>query len=429
MAYPRFRGSEIWWRRLGRRIAVIALGFTIIMFVISLTSDSRRKGIDSNPPSTASDSDLVHLTLLTNAKNRGAVCLDGSSPGYHLQKGFGSGSNNWLLHIEGGGWCKSVLSCSSRKTTRLGSSNYMEHQVPFSGIFSHELSQNPDFYNWNKVKIRYCDGGSFSGNSEYKPQNGTILFFRGRLIWQAIMDELLSLGLVNASQALLTGCSAGGLATLIHCDDFQARLPKSANVKCLADGSLFLDKEDVTGRRTMRSFYHDVVNLQGIEKSLRTDCVSHMEPSQCFFPKQIIENIKTPLFIVHSAYDVWQIQHILVPDAADPHNQWFKCKMDIRDCSSDQIKRLHGFRNAMLDALSLFQHKKDWGLFISSCFIHCQTWMTSTWHSPHSPRINNKTIAEAVGDWYFNRREVKLVDCPYPCNPTCCNIVFSILGE
>ena len=28
------------------------------------------------------------------------VCLDGSSPGYHLQKGFGSGSNNWLLHIE-----------------------------------------------------------------------------------------------------------------------------------------------------------------------------------------------------------------------------------------------------------------------------------------------------------------------------------------
>lgn len=72
MAYPRFRGTEIWWRRLGRRIAVIALGFTIIVFVISLTSDSKRKGIDSNPPSTVSDSDLVHLTLLTNAKDRGA---------------------------------------------------------------------------------------------------------------------------------------------------------------------------------------------------------------------------------------------------------------------------------------------------------------------------------------------------------------------
>jgi hypothetical protein len=23
-----------------------------------------------------------------------------------------------------------------------------------------------DFYNWNKVKVRYCDGGSFSGKVE-----------------------------------------------------------------------------------------------------------------------------------------------------------------------------------------------------------------------------------------------------------------------
>ena len=29
-----------------------------------------------------------------------AVCLDGSLPGYHFRKGFGSGSNSWLLHIE-----------------------------------------------------------------------------------------------------------------------------------------------------------------------------------------------------------------------------------------------------------------------------------------------------------------------------------------
>ena len=29
-----------------------------------------------------------------------AVCLDGSIPGYHFLKGFGSGSENWLLHIE-----------------------------------------------------------------------------------------------------------------------------------------------------------------------------------------------------------------------------------------------------------------------------------------------------------------------------------------
>lgn len=25
---------------------------------------------------------------------------------------------------------------------------------------------NPDFYNWNRVKVRYCDGASFTGDVE-----------------------------------------------------------------------------------------------------------------------------------------------------------------------------------------------------------------------------------------------------------------------
>nr|GMD85938.1 Pectin acetylesterase 12 [Ipomoea batatas] len=29
---------------------------------------------------------------------------------------------------------------------------------------SNNPEQNPDFYNWNKVMIRYCDGSSFTGD-------------------------------------------------------------------------------------------------------------------------------------------------------------------------------------------------------------------------------------------------------------------------
>ena len=29
-----------------------------------------------------------------------AVCLDGSPPAYHFDKGFGAGINNWLVHID-----------------------------------------------------------------------------------------------------------------------------------------------------------------------------------------------------------------------------------------------------------------------------------------------------------------------------------------
>ncbi|KAL2934324.1 Pectin acetylesterase 5 [Bienertia sinuspersici] len=65
--------------------------------------------------------------------------------------------------------------------------------------------------------------------------------FIGQLIWDAVIDELLEKGMSNTRQALLSGCSAGGLATMIHCDDFRAKLPKTAIVKCLADASFFLD--------------------------------------------------------------------------------------------------------------------------------------------------------------------------------------------
>lgn len=75
----------------------------------------------------------------------------------------------------------------------------MEKEIPFTGILSNSAEDNPgfhsikqpellyfcflhlqtpfphvlfpvvaDFFNWNRVKIRYCDGASFAGDSEHK---------------------------------------------------------------------------------------------------------------------------------------------------------------------------------------------------------------------------------------------------------------------
>lgn len=396
-----------------------SLGLSLILFSSFFVFNSPK-----NTAVFTLNSNYVPLTLLSNAKQRGAFCLDGSLPGYHFQKGFGSGSSKWVLHIEGGGWCDSVATCSLRKTTSLGSSNYMDQQVQFSGILSHDPAQNPDFFNWNKVKIRYCDGSSFAGHPKNEFQNGTNLYFRGQLIWEALMDELLAKGMSNAIQAFLSGCSAGGLATMIHCDDFRAKLPNTAIVKCLADASFFLDEKDVSGRRTMQLFYKNVVNLHGADKSLPRDCVTKMDPSLCFFPQQIIESLKTPLFLVNPAYDFWQIQHVLVPAASLLSDEWRICRLNIQKCHSHHVDILQGFRKSLLNALSEFERKKETGMFINSCFIHCQTWM-ETWHGPNSPKVNNKTIAETVGEWYFNKGQPKLVDCPFPCNPSCRDMDFT----
>ncbi|KAI5430982.1 Pectin acetylesterase 2 [Lathyrus oleraceus] len=137
------------------------------------------------------------------------VCLDGSLPAYHFHRGYGSGSNSWLIHLEGGGWCGTIRNCIYSKKTRHGSSYFMEKQIPFIGILSSKAEENPDFYNWNRVKVRYCDGALFSGDSQ--------------------------------NEALLSGCSAGGLSAILHCDEFRELFPRTTRVKCFSDGGLFLD--------------------------------------------------------------------------------------------------------------------------------------------------------------------------------------------
>ncbi|KAI5658302.1 hypothetical protein M9H77_27095 [Catharanthus roseus] len=364
---------------------------------------------------------MVGLTLIQGAAGQGAVCLDGTLPGYHFHRGFGSGANSWLIQLEGGGWCNNIRSCVYRKTTRRGSSKYMEKQIAFTGILSNKAEENPDFFNWNRVKVRYCDGASFAGDSENKA-NG--LQFRGQRIWLAAMRELMSKGMRYADRALLSGCSAGGLASILHCDEFRDLMPRSTKVKCLGDAGLFMDSIDVAGGHTLRNFFAGVVSLQGVQQNLPRSCTGRLDPTSCFFPQNLIANIRTPLFILNAAYDTWQLQASLAPKSADPDGKWHGCTMNHEQCSSSQIQFLQGFRNHMLNSLKSFTAYPQTGLFINSCFAHCQTERQDTWFADDSPVIGNKAIALAVGDWYFERSRVKDIDCAYPCDKTCHNLVF-----
>ena len=61
--------------------------------------------------------------------------------------------------------------------------------------------------------LRYCDGGSFSGNNDtVQPYKGTTLHWRGKRIREAVYDELVTNhGLKDATDVVISGCSAGGL--------------------------------------------------------------------------------------------------------------------------------------------------------------------------------------------------------------------------
>ncbi|KAJ6883066.1 pectin acetylesterase 9 [Populus alba x Populus x berolinensis] len=370
---------------------------------------------------------LVDMTLVSDASSIGAFCLDGSLPAYHLHRGFGAGASNWLLQFEGGGWCNDIQSCLDRAKTKHGSSLYMNKLEDFNGILSNDASLNPDFYNWNRVKLRYCDGGSFSGDAKF--DNGTsVLYFRGQKIWEAIILDLLPKGLGNADKALLSGCSAGGLSSFLHCENLYRALPTNTNVKCLSDAGFFLDERDIALNYTMRTFFENLVSLQGIEKNLDKNCTSFLDnPKLCMFPQYFLNYMTTPFFILNTAYDVYQFHHALVPPSADMNGDWKRCKLSIASCTPQQLDILQGFRGDMLAALSSFlKDSTSGGMFIDSCFAHCQSETQETWFALGSPSIQDKTIAGAVGDWYFSRNISKLIDCAYPCDASCHNIIAQV---
>lgn len=227
-------------------MAAVKIGILVVLLICAAA-----------PSCVCSDSHgrlVVGMTLVRNASASGAVCLDGSPPAYHYHKGFGAGKKNWLLQFEGGGWCNDIPSCLDRANSRRGSTHYMTKYEIFSGILSNNASLNPDFYNWNRVKLRYCDGASFTGDAKF--DNGTsVLYFRGQRIWEATIQDLLPKGLATAHKALLSGCSAGGLAAFQHCENFRNILPANSSVKCLSDAGFFLDVRDITSNHPMRSFF------------------------------------------------------------------------------------------------------------------------------------------------------------------------------
>jgi hypothetical protein len=102
------------------------------------------------------------------------------------------------------------------------------------------------------VWLVYCDGNSFSGMAT-APVNasGTLLYFNGRAIIDAALDYVSKTvlpgapGLFTAAErVVLTGCSAGGLATYLHADYVgayvAANLPKGTLYGAISISGFFL---------------------------------------------------------------------------------------------------------------------------------------------------------------------------------------------
>ncbi|KAI8013039.1 Pectin acetylesterase 9 [Camellia lanceoleosa] len=113
--------------------------------------------------------------------------------------------------------------------------------------------------------------------------------------------------------------------------------------------------------------------------------------------------VKKSTSVLHSAE---LFHHRLVPPSADLSGHWNHCRLNPA-CNTNQTNILQGFRKDMLAALSLFfKYSKRGGMFINSCFAHCQSESQDTWLASDSPRVHNKVykLAHFLGGYdSFNK--------------------------
>ena len=176
-----------------------------------------------------------------------AKCLDGSPPILYVHEG--SDRTRIVIYFVGGGLCsgltldEAIEDCYKRSKTNLGSSSIdWPDTLDVKGFLSANDPTNK-FANWTKIIIGYCDGSLHQGNRKnpisYK---GTNLYFRGAVNTRANIKWIQQhYDLHSAQQVVVSGTSAGGVATFLWTNYIRLLVANSNNVVAIPDSGVFLN--------------------------------------------------------------------------------------------------------------------------------------------------------------------------------------------
>ena len=325
--------------------------------------------------------------LLSDAVADGAVCLDGSPGGFFIRRNDGVDPRRWIVFHQGGGWCGSDANCASRAATDLGSS--VHWPSTYNDLYEgSRLFDTPPFDRYTVVYAMYCDGGSWAGNvsAPVRVANSTI-YYRGRRILDALLENLLHVQGMNAANELLyAGCSAGALTTYLHADYVRSRMPVTARVLALAD-AMFSLKHDAFGGsagsyvRAMQWGFTAWCAAPSVNQA----CLEAQDAGQgylCLFGAVAARYVSTPLFVLNAKYDTWQEKAIIGVD----------CPMSQCNASVQRFWAAYGeLMTANADVLPL-QH----GAFLHGCSAHCQSGI-SLWENA---TVANVSMRIAFLNWH-----------------------------
>lgn len=370
----------------------------------------------------------TNLTLITlpHAAAQGAVCLDGSSAGYYYRHGDPS---RVLIGLLGGGWCTSPQDCWARSRTVYGTSSGWPASIEGMGVTSGDRAENPAFFNWTIAFLWYCDGTSYAGDLAVPMEvQGDLLWFRGRRIFNAVVDDLLTTRQLSAAKdVVLYGESAGGVGCFTHLDGLAETLPQ-ARVRGLCDSSFFGSDVTRSGTAHFKAILFSVYSQFNLSAALDSGCAAAQHESdrwRCLFPPILYGFLDAPVFVLQSLYDCMHLKDNGLNCLPAPDN-----RTDVPACGPDGLTFFQDFGKRMLDHMntSVMKESRRNGLYTDACIHHSIGLFGGFWNNA-AWTVRGKTAARAVAGWVNDEVGPHVhVDDLWPHNPTCIGAFETCLG-
>ncbi len=149
-----------------------------------------------------------------------------------------------IIDFQGGGACWNAETCGfagALFSERTGSAAQFEAAIA-GGEFGGLFDPDTEFGDWTIVHVPYCTGDIHWGNATVDYGDGVTIEHRGYVNAQAALDWVYT-RFPEASQILVSGCSAGAYGAALHSAYVQDHYPE-AQVSVLADSGAGIITDD-----------------------------------------------------------------------------------------------------------------------------------------------------------------------------------------
>ena len=351
--------------------------------------------------------EIEYFPIIELDNSYNAKCLDGSNYRFNFIPGKNDGKNKFFLYFEGGGWCGQetfgenfIESCFERAKTSMGTQiGYLSSIIisRLQRLISNKKKYNPNFYNWNKIFVRYCDGSSFISDKEYE-KNNTKIYMYGKKNLLGIINYLkIYHNFTNADSVILSGFSAGSFATLIYGNYIETLTTKKNNTYIISDSGFFYDVDPKIERirKLVKNAYKYAANKNEIINLFNYYCDKDYiknEPWKCLCGGYFIHNINVPILSFQNLYDSWMTKVLNGNDC------WFN-KLYIKNCTEKQIEKIIKEGELIIEKIHKYPRHDHITLFYYRKLGHMLTYYNWIWDDKNYA-IDGMTINDIIKEWY-----------------------------